>query len=906
MRLRKIILIVVLLVAYGEVIHAKTGFVDARLEAAIRESLGRESGPLSERDLASIRRLDIRSRGIEHLDGIEALRGLRVLRANENRIRDLAPLARLTGLIRVDLIDNLVEDVSPLAGLTNLRILKLDRNRIRDLGPISDLDKLTRLTAEGNPLTTHLDLPALYKALRTFQLDESAIVDVSDLTIRKDVASFYLSEGTIYMARRHPVGEDSVRTGALFVGKGRFEMEPPTCVEREQLARFRGAERLSERFEVLFLRFTDASLDLLLDSLATAPRKVPGRVRREANYARNYTAGDDRMFLAMVEDIATDTDDGFFYAHMGKRMSTSAGYLPKPDFFIFAPRRVEEVRFEARRPSTGRDYLRQVICQFHRQEDYASGEDLSNETKTTVEPTHYAGQFDVSSGGDLSGHITVDLRVAAAKVHALTFWLHPKLELESITWAGRPAMFDTRRSTSTVVVFLDPPAFVGSSGRLDLTYSGQVLTREEGTFYMHSSGLWYPRFPGIPTSTFDLTFSSPASYDFIAAGEKTEDHIEGKKRITRWLHRTPAVNTSFNMGSFTEYKLEEKGHPPVAVHMSERGHAEIIRRLEREGMSTGRNMEKEIAGDIANSVKLFSRLFGPYPYKGLVATEIPWSHGEAFPGFLHLSIATFLLTDEKGEGIAFRAHEVAHQWWGTTLRFKTYHDQWLSEGFAEYSGLWYVQAAMGDNETFFKLLEDWRDRIFSNRKYVLGSGTEAGPIWLGRRTQTSETEGDYGLIIYKKGAYVLHMLRNMFLDLNTLTDTGFADTMHEFFTRFKDRPASTEDFRRIVEKRLGEDLGWFFDQWVYGTDLPTYRFEYREEQTEEGGWNLRCRVRQYDVPETFRMYVPVTVRDVSGAVLRTRILVDRPEVEFEVGPLNAKPSEVTFNDFFSVLAMVKS
>ncbi len=54
------------------------------------------------------------------------------------------------------------------------------------------------------------------------------------------------------------------------------------------------------------------------------------------------------------------------------------------------------------------------------------------------------------------------------------------------------------------------------------------------------------------------------------------------------------------------------------------------------------------------------------------------------------------------------------------------------------------------------------------------------------------------------------------------------------------------------------------------------------------------------------MRVPVTVRDESGAVLRVRILVDRPEVEFEVGPLKAKPSKVTFNDFFSVLAMVKS
>jgi hypothetical protein len=494
MRLCALILMTVVL--SGDLAGDETRFVDARLEAVVREHLGQKDGPLPAEGLTGIRNLDIRGLEVESLDGIQALTSLRVFRASNNRITDLTPLAGMTGLIRIDITDNLVTDVSPLAGLTRLRILKLDRNRIREVGPISGLSQLARMTVEGNPLGASLDLLALYKDLRRFELDESAVVDVEDMTLWKDVASFHFTKGTFYLAQPHLAGEDSVRTGALFVGKGSVEVEPSTRVEREQLARFRDSERLSENFEVLFLRFTDSSLTDLLRDLPAVSRKIPTRVRREASYAQNYTAGDDDLFLSMVEDLVSETADGLFYAHIGKRMSTSAGYLPRPDFFIFAPREVEEVRLDVRRPSTGRDYLRQTICQFHRQEDYAANVDLTDENKAALVPKHYEGQFDVAQDGNVSGQVALDLEVVAAKVHVCKFWLHPALEISSITCAGKDVKFDTRRSTSNVVVFLDPPAFIGSTDRLELNYAGKVLTRENGTFYMHSSGSGIRVFPG--------------------------------------------------------------------------------------------------------------------------------------------------------------------------------------------------------------------------------------------------------------------------------------------------------------------------------------------------------------------------------------------------------------------------
>lgn len=897
-----LVLLTATLPARGTAI-GEPAFADPRLEVAIREAARAKPGPLTAEALARVRSLDIRNLDIERLDGIEALERLRVLRADGNLISDLGPLAGLTALVRIDMTHNRVEEVTPLAGLTKLRVLKLDGNLIRDIGPVASLPGLTRLTVEGNPIAAAIDLPALYRALREVMLDESAVADVAGLALTKDAATFRLDEGKLYFARPHAAGDDSVTTAALFVGRGTLEMTPPTRVEREQLARFRDGEALSQPFEVLYLRYTDEALRARLAALPTREAPVTARVRRELDYARNYTAGDDALFLEMTEDIASGAPEGLVYAHVGKRRSTSAGYLPKPDFFLFAPRRVEEVRFDTRRPVDGSGYYRQTICQFHRASDYASGKDLADETKAVVEPTHYAGKFDITGDGRMQAEVSLDFTVMAAEAHAVSFSLLPGLEVEGMTRGDRPVSFERRKGSTKVIAFLDPPGFVGTNDRLTLRYAGKVLTREDGTFYAHSSGLWYPRFPGAPKSTFDLTFTSPARYDFIAAGERVSEASTDGKRVTRWVHRSPAVNTSFSIGSFKTFETEAEG-VPVSIHMSEGGHREIQRRLARAGVKTGRSMDREIAADVANSVRLFSRLFGPYPYDRLAATEIPYAHGEAFPGFLHLSIATFLQTDDKGEGIAFRAHEVAHQWWGTTLRFKTYRDQWLSEGFAEYSGLWYVQAAMGDNQKFFELLEDWRDRIFSNRKYVLGSGTEAGPIWLGRRTQTAETAGDYGLIIYKKGAWVLHMLRNMFLDPGTLTDRGFAAAMRAFYQKYRDRPASTEDFRRVVEEHYGEDLGWFFDQWVYGTDLPTYRYGHVQSQTIDGRWMVTVRVRQEDVPEAFRMPVPVTVYDAQQTAHRSTMWVEGRESVVELGPFDAEPAGVTLNDFQSVLAKV--
>jgi aminopeptidase N len=244
---------------------------------------------------------------------------------------------------------------------------------------------------------------------------------------------------------------------------------------------------------------------------------------------------------------------------------------------------------------------------------------------------------------------------------------------------------------------------------------------------------------------------------------------------------------------------------------------------------------------------------------------------------------------------------VAHQWWGIGLDYLTYHDRWLSEGFAEFSGLWYLQTVRHSNDKYFGILRQYRSSIYL-RKDV------PGPISLGHRVQSSRDADvdDYGTIVYKKGAWVVHMLRMLMLDLKTMNEDRFTETMQDFYQTYQGKRASTADFRRIVEAHAGTDMGWFFDQWVHGTALPTYRVAHRTEPMEDGQFRVRLQVQQEGVPENFLMYVPVTLDLGKDRVARVRVKVTGARSEIVLPPMPAEPKAVHFNDLEGVLAEVKS
>jgi hypothetical protein len=384
---------------------------------------------------------------------------------------------------------------------------------------------------------------------------------------------------------------------------------------------------------------------------------------------------------------------------------------------------------------------------------------------------------------------------------------------------------------------------------------------------------------------------------------------ESTEEVTKtvWVTPTPVKQASFNIGVFKEYKRANQQSPAVTVYINERAHEAYAQNLIKAGIPTARlSMEKQVDFDISGAITYFENLFGKCQTEEFSATEIPYSHGQAFPGLVHLSWVTFQSTSIKGYDNVFRAHEVAHQWWGIGVGYKTYHDQWLSEGFADYCGLMYTRLIGGSGNKFEALLKEWREEILNNRQYIFGSGQQAGPIWLGYRTESSDTPGDYDLIIYKKGAWVLHMLRMMLTDLNTMDDAKFKAMMREFFMLYDGKDATTEDFRKVVAKYTGEDMEWFFKQWVYGTQIPKYRFAYKLESLGDQGYKATCRVEQSNVNKDFQMYVPVTVDFGDEGTGEVRILVKGPLTETELPLLPMKPRKILLNEKESVLCEVET
>jgi aminopeptidase N len=196
------------------------------------------------------------------------------------------------------------------------------------------------------------------------------------------------------------------------------------------------------------------------------------------------------------------------------------------------------------------------------------------------------------------------------------------------------------------------------------------------------------------------------------------------------------------------------------------------------------------------------------------------------------------------------------------------------------------------------MLKLWRDGIIRRR-------AEPIPIWLGHRVATAKTGEDYSTIVYEKGAWTLHMLRILLLDMKTMNEDKFTEVMRTYYTTFRGRTASTDDFQRVVEQKTGQKMDWFFEQWVRGSAVPTYKVANRIDEA-NGKFQVKLRVTQEEVPESFLAYVPVAVELDNKQVLRFRVKVTGAKSEIALPTLDQKPKAVRFNDMEGILAEVKS
>ena len=167
----------------------------------------------------------------------------------------------------------------------------------------------------------------------------------------------------------------------------------------------------------------------------------------------------------------------------------------------------------------------------------------------------------------------------------------------------------------------------------------------------------------------------------------------------------------------------------------------------------------------------------------------------------------------------FLAHELAHQWWGQAVGWKNYHEQWLSEGFAQYFAAMYAQKTRGD-------------RVFSDmlRQFRRWALEESGRARCTSAIASGTSRADprvFRALVYNKGAAVLHMLRRM------LGDDAFFSGLRRFYDDRKFQKAGTDDLQRAFELESGRELDRFFERWIYGTGIPRLALSRRRLRTGE-------------------------------------------------------------------------
>ena len=236
---------------------------------------------------------------------------------------------------------------------------------------------------------------------------------------------------------------------------------------------------------------------------------------------------------------------------------------------------------------------------------------------------------------------------------------------------------------------------------------------------------------------------------------------------------------------------------------------------------------------LQSTARFLTRLesfLGPFPYSRYATVLLP-----EFPAGGMENASVSFLEETIAEDYVV-AHELAHQWFGQAVGWKNYHEQWLSEGVAQYFAALYARDRRGENAL--------RDVLRQFRKWAL-EDSDQGPIYLGYRLGHIKNETRvFRAVVYNKGAAVLHMLRRL------IGDEAFFGGLKRFYTDHRFRKAGTDDLREAMEAASGRDLTRFFERWVYDSGIPRVRYS-----TSVEGQELVVSVEQagevFDLPITF-------------------------------------------------------
>jgi Peptidase family M1 domain len=731
-----------------------------------------------------------------------------------------------------------------------------------DVEPVKDIDGPWRIAS--------VERLTMVSGLYRLALDASAEYEVRNLVINEPDLALSLPAGHAFVART-PEGP----TALVLLGRGRMDFAPKPESERGQVRIFSGADALKTDFDAIFIRINPAEFDERIARAALTARATVdgGRLRRatqlfEAQVAKSFQLDLNDLSTARWSLLPGGSD---FVAEIvtgrfGPLTYARANGEPE-DISFFDRRRHRNI---AVYPSDAKLATR--------------GRFFSEDEKLEYDVTRY--ELETSFAPErlwVDGTARLTIHVRSASLSTLTLRLADALVVRSITSPqfGRLLHLRVVGQNNVLVGF---PGTIVSDTDVDLvvTYGGRLLpqgidreaialqeqnqVREdtmliplEPVYTYSNRSYWYPQSPVTDYATARMTITVPGDLDVIASGTPVGPSTvlpappgqRGRKRFvfeaakpTRYLS---VLISRFQMGTPTALKLQDDDDP---VTLTVAANPRQSSRLRPMG---------EKAAEI---LKFYASLIADAPYGSftlaLTESDLPGGHSPAYFAMLNQPMPTspFVWANDPvsfpNYPSFFIAHELAHQWWGQAVGWKNYHEQWISEGFAQYFAALYAERERGP-EQFASVLRQMR-------KWAIDMSPQ-GPVYLGYRLGHIKSDGKvFRALVYNKGAMVLHMLRRL------LGDDAFYSGLRDFYATWRYKKAGTDDFRAAMEKAGGRPLERFFDRWIFGSAIPTLRFS-----STVDGTQLRVRFEQtgevFDVPITVTIaYADGTSEDVIVAV----------------------------------------
>jgi hypothetical protein len=738
-------------------------------------------------------------------------------------------------------------------------------------------------------------------------------------------------------------------TGAIFEGEGEIRLRPPNRVERGSLALFTGMAILEEQFTSGYLRFNDDTAAVLQRFLTPAPEGAEF-IKEWSDTGRSLAEFDAlRLLLDFSHFLpapgGNEPERKFpplLHAHLlGKKLG---------GFEVFWDAAGAEPLW------AGQPRLKDGILFFDIWTSFAPGGSaatapLANDASITG----FRIRASVQPPTRLQASTEMKVRVRSGGERTLLFELSRYLKMDAVEADGRAVDFIQnqalegtqlqRKGNDLVALVFPAPLVPGQELKLRFSYAGEVLSEAgNGLLYVGERGTWYPNF-GLSPAQFEMEFHYPANWTLVATGKQIaragsdEDEAgtnreAGAEKVSRWTSERPIPVAGFNLGKYVRAEaragnilVEAYGTKGVEKSFP-KAQAEVIEQPVFPGASPQRSRSmvpiivtppppspahdvQAVADRAAKAIGSFSQWFGPYPYGSLALTQMPGNLSQGWPGLVFLSSFAFLSPQEQTDlrldpvtralDTQVLVHETAHQWWGDLVGWKSYRDQWIAEGLANYASL--LMLEQQNPAQFRQVLEKYRRDLLSKNK----DGErlrDAGPVTLGQRLESSHFPRGYDAISYERGTWLFHMLRSMLRDSEAASrsrkgransgassEEPFFRALRKIRERYAGKSISTQELMQVFEEELPRPLwyenrhklDWFLEGWIEGTAIP--ELEAREIRITEktGVTTVAGVIVQKDAPDDLVTAVPLYATTAGNAlVFLGEMLADGRETGFRL------------------------